>query len=357
MTLLAAKKLSASVALLALAVAPLLVGGTGRSSPPGVSVLLRSHNPSLTAYLAGATSEQGVTPIPLQRSVRLDGSLRAAPTLPLHLAANPLGTVWSANRSVNGVSLATGAYSALDTDIALPSEVPWRIARTYNSRQSSGGYQGNNWFQCSQPEIVMYWEVDSETKDEDDLLYIVLGADRYIECKRYADDSNEFAAVNGAAGGVLLTEGSPDVYTYTDQWGYQFAFFGFDTADNRANGQFWNASSPDGDVAYVGDATSASTAVSDGYWSHGGIKYAWDSSDRRYSYSYDGNDRLEQVKAETKSGGTWASPTGLQTRATVDYEYYGSSESHGVEGDLKLVTITTPLSDSGVSSVRKKYYR
>ena len=40
----------------------------------------------------------------------------------------------------------------------------------------------------------------------------------------------------------------------------------------------------------------------------------------------------------------------------VEYEYYGT-ESYGDDGDLKLVKTTTPLTDSGVSSVQRKYYR
>src|SRR5262245_7822926 len=40
----------------------------------------------------------------------------------------------------------------------------------------------------------------------------------------------------------------------------------------------------------------------------------------------------------------------------VDYTYYGS-ESYGDVGDLKQVTLTTPLTDSGVSLTQKKYYR
>src|SRR5690606_25906465 len=93
----------------------------------------------------------------------------------------------------------------------------------------------------------------------------------------------------------------------------------------------------------------------DGY-----IEYAYDSADRRFTYTYSTLDsvvRLTQVKAETKSGGTWASPTGVVEVGKVAYSYYTTAENHGEPGDLKLVTKTTPLTDSGQSLVEKTYYR
>ena len=104
-------------------------------------------------------------------------------------------------------------------------------------------------------------------------------------------------------------------------------------------------------------STTASTAISDGYSATGRIEKAYDSADRRFTYTYDGStDRLTEVVAETKTGGTWASPTGVSDVALVSYEYYGA-ETYGDAGDLKLVTRETPLTDSGVSSTRKQYYR
>ena len=66
------------------------------------------------------------------------------------------------------------------------------------------------------------------------------------------------------------------------------------------------------------------------------------------------------MKAETKTGGTWASsPTGVATAVQVDYTYY-SSETHGDIGDLKQVKITTRLNDSAGETdqqIKRKYYR
>lgn len=44
--------------------------------------------------------------------------------------------------------------------------------------------------------------------------------------------------------------------------------------------------------------------------------------------------------------------------AKVDYAYYVSGgTTYGAAGNLKLVTITTPMTDSGISRVQKQYYR
>ena len=38
------------------------------------------------------------------------------------------------------------------------------------------------------------------------------------------------------------------------------------------------------------------------------------------------------------------------------YAYYVNADSHGEDNDLKLVTVTMPLTDSGINSVRKTGY-
>lgn len=264
---------------------------------------------------------------------------------------------------------ATGTVDLFEVDLSLPaSGFSWTVGRTYNARQQtsgaaardSNGYQGKNWFQVSQPEIVHY----DGASDSKDVVYLVYGADRFVEFKRLdktGTASTTFRATNGAAGVVVFTSGGasvPDTYTYTDQNGYQHTFFGFDGDAGSAAGQYWKTVDPDGQVAFVGDATTPATAISSGY-SSGRIQYAYDTADRRYTYTYSTLDsvvRLTQVKAETKTGGTWASPTGVTEVAKVEYSYY-TSESYGDPGDLKLVTRTLPLTDSGQSSVMKTYYR
>src|ERR1043165_3624861 len=61
---------------------------------------------------------------------------------------------------------------------------------------------------------------------------------------------------------------------------------------------------------------------------------------------------------ETDAGGGWGG-CGTETMVgKVDYVYYTTNESDkGKIGDLKTVTVTTPLTDSGISQVKTKYYR
>ena len=119
-----------------------------------------------------------------------------------------------------------------------------------------------------------------------------------------------------------------------------------------------------GNIAYVGDKTSATTAITNGFDAGGRILKAFDSADRRFSYTYtsiDSTSRLTQVKAEIKASGTWASPTGVEEVGKVDYAYYTTAEnrSWGESGDLKLVTLTVRLNDetTPVTQTKKKHYR
>ena len=332
------------------------------------SQILEIASDSLTSYrYTGNTPVQGVRPQYNQRGVTIDGAMRSPPAYPMVLAGNPFENAWTGRESYGGIRADLGAFAPQDIDIALPTDgVPWVIGRTYNARQldsggsamNSNGYQGKNWFQTSQPEIRFY---DDATNTKD-LIYIVYGADRYVEFARAGTSSNQFKGKNGAAGCVNYVSGSPDTYVYTDQHGNEWTFFGFNTSGNTTDGQFWKVTTPNAKTSFVGDASTASTAISNGY-SGGKITTAYDASDRRFTYTYstlNGTSRLTQVKAETKTGGTWASsPTGVATAVQVDYTYY-ADESHGDIGDLKQVKITTRLNDSGGETdeqIKRKHYR
>jgi YD repeat-containing protein len=324
--------------------------------------ILEIHDGSLTTYLpSGNTNIQGVRPLAAQRGVNIDGSLRAAPALPMQLAGNPFGEVWTGKQFLNDVRIDIGAYAPFDVDIALPSDGPrWVIGRTHNPRQEnsssthidSDGYQGKNWFQMSQPEILLY---EHASDDAEDVVYLVYGADRFVEFQRVNDTSDDFKGKNGAAGVMVFADGgaNPDTYTYWDQNGNQVVFFGFDGDASPAEGQFWKMVDPDDNTAYVGDSSTASTAITNGFDAAGRIEEAYDSSGRRYTYTYttlDSVKRLTKVVAEVYDDPNW------DEVAKVEYEYY-SNESYGDAGDLKLVIKTTPLDDSGVNLVKKKYYR
>jgi RHS repeat-associated protein len=345
------------------------------------SPILEAHNDSMTKYLGVATSVQGALPTYMQRGVFLDGSTRSGSPFGWALAGNPFGEPVSGSARYGSISLATGTYEVTETDLALPSPGSggWVVGRTYNAGQwsltgcpsscaksfsDSNGYQGKNWFQSSQPEIQI---VEGATDDKD-LIYLVYGADRYVEFKRQGTSGtafNTFKGVNGAAGAILYTavatSGEPDTFTFYDQVGHRVVFFGFDADAGVAAGQMWKSIDTAGNTAFVGDVTTGSTAITNGFDANGRILKAYDAGDRRYTYTYttlDSVKRLTQVKAETKTGGTWASPSGVAEVGKVDYDYYQSGgTTYGDAGNLKMVTITMPLSPSGVSSVAKKYYR
>ncbi|QKK07512.1 MAG: hypothetical protein HND58_04595 [Planctomycetota bacterium] len=337
--------------------------------------LLVTNSGSLTSMqLSAVTPVQNALPHVLHRGVNLDGSGRAGSAFGWSLNANSIGGGTVGGRTLNAVDLVTGSPSVTAIDLSLPAKQPWVVGRSFSSRQDlsghhdSDGYQGRNWFQMSQPELV-FETVTTETTD-DDLLYLVYGADRYIEFRRVEIDeggysTTEFRAVNGAAGVISYFEdedtGEPDLWTYHDQAGNTAVFFGFDADASPCDGQLWKVSDPAGNTAYVGDSSTHTTAISNGYDGSGRILYAYDSVDRRYTYTYstiDSVSRLTQVKAETKTGGTWASPTGLAEVGKVAYGYYQTGDNtYGDNGCLELVTVTTPLTDSGVSLEAKTYYR
>ena len=331
--------------------------------------ILTINNPTfLGVKPSSATAVQSIRPQVSQRGVNFDGSLRAAPGLRMSLQGNPFEDAWVGRERQGSVRLDTGTFDRQEIDIALPCKgrVGWAVGRTFNARQTdsggsyrnSDGYQGANWMQSSQPEILLYVDGSNHAND---VVYLVYGADRFIECPRVSSTSNQYLAANGAAG-VFDYQGTPDLWVYNDQVGTKFTFIGFNTSGHAQDGILWKIEDEDGNVSFVGDSGSASTALASnvGWDSAGRILYAFDAVGRRYSYAYTTLNsvvRLTQVKAETKTGGTWASPTGLTEVAAVDYDYYGNAESYGTSGDLKKATVTMPLTDSGKTSTQKHYYR
>lgn len=333
--------------------------------------VLTIHSPSLTTYQpSSASAVQDIRPLAIARGVGVDGSIRAGSVQGWSLAANPFGDHAPATARVGDVSLATGTYMPTEVDIALPQAgmVRWVIGRSFNGRQEtstpahrdSNGYQGYNWFQMSQPAIVFY-------DGDPDMVYIVYGADRFLEFK---DDEAEdivpqYVGVNGTAGVITYIEGSesdPDQYVYYDQQGVATHFLG-GTNSGAAAWQIWKIVDPAGNTAYVGDATDKVAAKNNGYTADGAIAKAYDAAGRRYCYSYSGSTiggvkRLEQVLVETDAGGGWGDCGAETMVAKVNYTYYSSDVSgEGKTGDLKLVKITTPLTDSGVVQEREQYYR
>lgn len=369
------------------------------------------NNDSLTSLqLTNTSYVQGVRPLVEQRGTGIDGSYNAAPQaamggpsgrgmggggggsepppgggeyhlkpFPIHRGGGgvcggggpiivghiPLGGVGGTQgANAPGGVMASGITSEVVDAMNLPSEgLPWTWSLSYNPRQknSGGSYISNNgpagydWFNNAQMEIRMF----TGASDDKDVMYLFYGADRYAEFKRYGTGSGRFVGSNGSAGVFAKTAavgGEPETYTLTDLVGNQFVFFGFDSNAGVAKGQLWKMIAPDDSVSFVGDDNTGSTAISNGFNGSGQITKAYDASDRRYTLTYSSG-HITQIKAETKTSGTWSSPSGVATVGTVDMTYYGVAETYGANGDLKLITVTTPLSTGGTDSVGKMYFR
>ncbi|MFT3685398.1 MAG: hypothetical protein QM783_10800 [Phycisphaerales bacterium] len=340
--------------------------------------VLTQWNDSLTSYGAAASSVQKIKPLAVQRGSDLEGGARLGgapgPVLPA-----PSSGYSSA--SLGGIDLATLTYAQADVDLALPTDGPSVvIGRTFNHRQGTGssvtasnGPQGYNWFQSAMPELAFF----AGATDDKDVIYVVLGAGRFLEYKRTVTKSNEFKGVNGASGVIHYVSGTNEKYTLSDAAGTVWTFWG--NNKNACDWQLWKKTDAAGRTAYVGHKTTEATAIAD-YNSNGTPKeifqeYGTGSDERRYTFTLTltigGLNRVGIVKVETKTGGTWASPTGLTEIGRVTYAYYDSATAnttdstdyYGNAGDLMTVKIRTPLSDSGstlssgVYDERTKYYR
>ncbi|MBU0595080.1 hypothetical protein KJ567_00135, partial [Candidatus Bipolaricaulota bacterium] len=281
--------------------------------------ILQINSDSLTTYLpSSASGLQNIFPLVGQRGTGIDGELRSGTPLGMAIGGNPFrggcGDKQAGSRMQGGVCLSTGAYVIEDVDLVLPcAGVPLVVGRSYgavqyngSSHHTSAGFMGNNWFQTCQPELVFYdGDQDLEATD---VIYLVYGADRFAEYKRVAADSEFFRGVNGAAGVIEHTAdggADPGTYCLTDQRGTQWYFLDDDGDAGEAAGQFWKAVDTADNTLFVGDADSTGDALTYGFVSGKGcFEHVYDDQDRHYEFTYT-DDLLTEVKAETKTGGTW----------------------------------------------------
>ena len=262
----------------------------------------------------------------------------------------------SASDALSGLDGFTLAPRVREIDLSFPSKgFSVTIGRSFNGAQLnsgtrfvSDGYQGNNWSQDSRPELV---------QGSNDVMYLVLGADRVMEFRRLSTTSVYYAGVNGSQ--VVLewvadiTTGNPGTYKLYDLGGRVWTFFDFDAeaVSWGASGQLWRVQDQDGtgDIAYIGTANTLAAAQAAFVSSTPRINRFTDSSGRVFAYSYGtygGKTRLSSVVVT--DGGPEV--------GRVEYDYYTAASSDGAIGDLKKATITTPLS-SGGSLVRTTLYR
>ena len=216
------------LSLIAGVLSPFVLSHRGAPPPINTRAVGELHTVSLTTMQVTANAPvQDTRPRLLNRGTQLDGRLRLPPAEHMAIHADPFEDAWQAP-AIGGIDLATGAYSAAEVDIALAATgFSWVVGRSYNARQEasgshmdSNGVQGQNWFQASQPSIVLYDPGGTAS----DMVYLMYGADRFAEYKRVVNSGitgDTFAGVNGAAGVFLFTNGgsAPDTYELTDQNG------------------------------------------------------------------------------------------------------------------------------------------
>lgn len=327
--------------------------------------VIDTDNGTLTSYLPSTrTPVQNARPRANQRATDIDGTGRCMTPFGWSIAADTLGGGSTAWRKFGGIELVNGAYTPTEVDLAFPTlGPPVYIGRSGNNqmvdssgRFDSNGSMGFNWHQLAQPEMVFHdADGDAGTLSVNDLIYLVLGADCFMEFRRVADGGNTFKAKNGAAGVAVIV---PDITNgdevhFTDQRGTKSVFFGFNTATGVAKGQLWTVTDAAGKVMTVNNPTKA-TAISD-YTSNGGrVQDITDASGRVYTFTYTnpstpigGVTRLLQVTAVLS--GT--------TVGTVEYGYYETDVAgKGKVGDLRLVTVSLPAMNS-TTLVRSKYYQ
>jgi YD repeat-containing protein len=338
----------------------MVAGGTTTARGQVTAPVFDHYGSTLTSYIAsGKSPVQNLRPHWVQRGVDYDGTPRGITPFGMSLAADSLGGGSTAWRRLGDIDLVTGTYSPQDIDLSFPTlGTPVIIGRTYGlaqqdastgDRYDSNGIMGTNWSQLAQPELV-FRDADNNpaTRGSTDMIYLVYGADRYIELKRVASNDNTFKAKNGAASVAVIVPDATngDEITITDTRGTTYTFFGFN--NGTASGQLWKTADAAGKGIVVNNATKA-TAISD-YTSNGGrIQDITDASGRVYSFTYavvGGVSRLTQVNAVMAS----------TTVGTVDYAYYTTNETgKGKIGDLKLVTITLPATSGTL--VKSKYYQ
>lgn len=200
---------------------------------------------SLTSYKASASGGQGILPSYAQRA----GSIGFS------------GDAGSGLADVDAFLL-TPRLSSLD--LRFPSDgYSVTISRSYNGWQStaSNGFQGRNWFQDSRPELVR-----GTNAAANDMLYMVVGANRVMEFQRVGTSTTVFAGVNGTLATAKITTdagANPGTIEIRDLAGYVWTFFDFDGNAQGAQGQLWKVTNADGNgsTAYVGTSSSMTDAL------------------------------------------------------------------------------------------------
>jgi len=354
------------------------------------------------ASSCSTVTPQGAKPNPLNVANGFDGIARSVGMAIFpDYNGDPYENIdCSAFYMVGEVNVATGSYAPMSIDSNLPWAGPtWPIARSYNSQQGyffreptgydetkksfeecpSYGPQGTNWFQNSMPGIVMIEMHTQGGASVPKAVKVVSGADSYLsfefDAVRTTGGTSRFVykGVNGNSGRGEYIPGSnstPDLFTITNRKGVSTTFFGtaagyYSSTGNDAAGKIWKQTDAAGRSTVVGTingsnvftASTTSAVTGSAAYATAGKLVAWGQVEAngtvrrnaRYTFNSATVPQLTNVSIYEGTG----SSTVLES---VAYEYYSGTGDNGSDGELKLVTVTTPLS-TGASLTRNTLYR
>ena len=345
--------------------------------------ILAINTATVTSYLpTSATFLNDTHPIPGHAAVYPDGVTKYAALSGAPWAAAPGNDAgWNRSAFLAGLDLHTGIYdlSKYDYSNALMQEAGIVIGRAHIARQKNGdtdhvsnGPMGENW-SYGQGEALLY---EGATNDLDVLVLSNPGGGvGYIAFTRFDASSVEFQATDGAHAVAKFTAasaGDPGYYSVT--WGDGTRSDYFDASDEAgvAAGGWWRNFDTEGNAstnitAYAGHPTDGSQAVTDGYTAEGFPKEIMidadaTADDLRISYTYTtgtvgDTKRVDIIYCEIEDGTAGWEAAGQDTIiAKIDYDHYTSEVTdRGLAGDLKLVTVSTLMSDAAYADNHTLY--
>lgn len=244
-------------------------------------------------------------------------------------------------RSVDGIRLTDGQFSLTEEELSTAGfGLSWGQTRvwTNTSWMPSAIDNGEGWF-VSQLPFVRKWVGDAYA--------VVLGPDEI----RWFDYSGGVYTPRNFDKSKLIASG--DDLLYIDTNGNRILFDDFCHDQINRRGMFKSFTDPYGNSAFVPQGGGSDS----GYDGEHRIRWVdrYDGSNaERYEYSYNGDDKLSSVSLKQADNYNSSSPGSATwtTIRTVEYSYYGSSDSNGRLGDLKFAIVKV-----GSTEIDRRYYR
>jgi hypothetical protein len=273
-----------------------LVSATGRSchlvstllvTGAAYGQILQAYADSLLTYQAGAT-KSGHPAAAKHRGVGIDGSLlRAGPTFSMALAGNPFENAWTGREHQARCASTRGLVRLRGRHRAASAGISWVIGGTYSACRSRRELPSLRWAHGKELGVgklardrLLQRQQQRQGRPLPRLRRRPLRRVRPLRC-----ELNQFKGRNGSAGVFDYVSGSPDTWVYTDQVGTRFTFLGFNTQNDMHDGQLWKIVDTANNKAYVGRPDSVSVRSRAVRW-FGRVLNAYDTSDRRYTYTY-----------------------------------------------------------------------